>query len=297
MQQVVVGFDGSPASVAALRWAADTAGRDGVRLLIACGRHDTSTAPRERDQLLREARLLARQWGSAFDTAVLACDDEPTELLVELSHSARLLVVGRHLCSAPGRPDFVTADQLDDITLPVAAHARCGVVVVPGSWQHDAGSRRPVALGLSPSPSGQAAARFAFRMAELHQRPVVAVRALTRLDRTPAADADDAQPDPLAERFDDLLDGMLRQCQLHHPGVEVHSARPSEPVSAALAEIAGRSDLLVVGARHTDEHAFSRLGPATADLLRTATCPVAIVGSGSENASETVYRQPATAGR
>lgn len=293
MQQIVVGFDGSPASAAALRWAADAAGREGVRLLIACGRDAGAARTTARDGLLREARLLARQWGSAFDTAVLACDDEPAELLVELSRTAGLLVVGRHLCSAPGRPDFVTADQLVDVTLPVAAHARCGVVVVPGSWRQSATGARPVALGLSPSPSGRAAARFAFRAAELQRRPVVAVRAVTRLDRTPTPDLDEPRPDPLAERFQQLLDAMLRECRLRHPDVEVHSVRPADPVATALAEIAARSDLLVVGARHTDEHQFSRLGPSTADLLRTASCPVAILGAGAEQASQPPEREAA----
>ncbi len=146
---IVVGVDGSDASRAALRWAAEEAGLRSVPLLLV---HVWSFIP---PQPIGDPGLLAvpvgdlpgqldaersaaagALEGAASESLAVAPGIEVEEKLLEgdagdalvsESESAQLLVVGSH-----GRTGFQAA-LLGSVSRHVASHAACPVVVVKAS--------------------------------------------------------------------------------------------------------------------------------------------------------------------
>lgn len=140
VEPVLVGVDGSPSSLQAVRWAAREAVRRGValRLVHAAG---AFTVPHEYAELGVDPRLheLAERHGRAVvaEAAEVAAEAAPEveihrhvrpgypiALLVAESHAAQLLVLGsRGAGAVQGRVGSVAA--------AVTPHAGCPVVVVP----------------------------------------------------------------------------------------------------------------------------------------------------------------------
>jgi nucleotide-binding universal stress UspA family protein len=148
MSVIVVGIDGSDASNAALRWAAEEARLRDAPLLVL---HAWSYVP---SQPLGEPGLLAVPVGdvpgqleaergaaqSALDAALADAgavsgiavsqklvEGEAGDVLVKEGESAQLVVVGSH-----GRSGFRAA-LLGSVSHHVAGHAACPVVVVKNS--------------------------------------------------------------------------------------------------------------------------------------------------------------------
>lgn len=131
---IVVGVDGSPASIDALRWAAKQAKLTGNRLEavltfqyptqydeIFYGDTTAWSEPAERrlDEVLVKAGIGDEQ---ACDKTVV--NGHPAGVLLERSANAELLVVGSR-----GRGGF-TGLLLGSVSTSVMAHAVCPVVVV-----------------------------------------------------------------------------------------------------------------------------------------------------------------------
>lgn len=163
--EVVVGYDGSPASVAALRWAATEAGSRWAPLRVLCvadlGRHGDpgalgpDTLPtvqrlfreeQEAAQRLVEegAAIVAQVDGGPPDERVSAQAvlDSATVALIKASGTAALLVLGHR-----GRSALVTA-LLGSVAFSVTAAAACPVVVVRGHDRPAADRARSVVLGV-----------------------------------------------------------------------------------------------------------------------------------------------------
>ncbi|SPT51174.1 Universal stress protein family [Actinomadura madurae] len=124
---VVVGVDGSPNSMAALRRAAREAGDrharlDVVRVLEPDGaRHPVRTSR----EWMRLRRLAAREVSRArhMTTRLRIVHGQPGEALAEAAEHAELLVIGARAHSEHGNP-------LGGDTVPVVrAKARCEVVI------------------------------------------------------------------------------------------------------------------------------------------------------------------------
>ncbi|MCX4755739.1 universal stress protein [Kitasatospora purpeofusca] len=132
---IVVGVDGSPSSQKALRWAVEQARLTGATVeAVLCWTLPTvyGRAPMSVDRELGHAaeKVLAKAVGEATgdvrpvrirETAVLG---NASEVLVERSHGADLLVVGSR-----GRGGFAGA-LLGSVGQHCVQHARCPVVVV-----------------------------------------------------------------------------------------------------------------------------------------------------------------------
>lgn len=148
---VVVGVDGSPASVAAARTAASAAVRRGVPLLLAHAHPSTSDAPRPRrgaaprladpdDPAHDGARAVAtliRAEQPGLEVRLTLMEDLPARSLVELGRDAALLVVG---CRGLGP---VRGALLGAVSRAVLRHASCPVLVLRESMdptRHAAGS-------------------------------------------------------------------------------------------------------------------------------------------------------------
>jgi nucleotide-binding universal stress UspA family protein len=134
-ERIVVGVDGSPASVEALRWATEQARRTGatVEAVIAWYYPISYGFPvvAEIDWAREAEVILSRVVKEAVgeDDALIsqrAIEGHPTRVLDDLSKDAAMLVVGPR-----GHGGF-SGLVLGSITTHVIGHAACPVVVVRG---------------------------------------------------------------------------------------------------------------------------------------------------------------------
>jgi nucleotide-binding universal stress UspA family protein len=292
-EPIVVGVDGSQPAERALVWAADEAALHHAQLLIVhCGEVLTRQARAHGDVrdyshgVLREAVATAIDASDVSDISTLLRDDQPASVLVDLSENARMLVVGTH---GVGR---IAGVLLGSVAHRVAAHARCPVVVVPEEWLAPAhGDARPVAVGVSGTPSGRDALEFAFTEAERADVRLVAARSCAEINRAGSEDS------ATRRQHQALLTDLVEAAWASHPGVEVVTELSSSSVYEALHDVATRASLLVLGCRHSPDNHLARLGPVSSRLLHSSPCPVAVVGRPAALATTSVVDELALAGQ
>ncbi|MEP6631871.1 MAG: universal stress protein [Lapillicoccus sp.] len=264
LDTVVVGFDGSPGSAHALVWAAADASRRGLRLhvihvwqpppLIPSG--FPPAAMPDSEAILHDAVTRVRLVAPQLRVRTESLPAPVASAFVEASADADSIVVGAQGYRRLLRDFGSTAWQ-------VATHATCPVVVVR---EVPVGDRiRPIVVGLDGSPESDRALRYAVARAAQDDVELVAVHA------APAAAVDEPADGT------DNLDGWLAPIRSRHPDVR---ARPvtvhRHPVAALIAE-SRDAQLVVVGNRGRGGFRGLLLGSVGMDLVREATCPVAIV--------------------
>ena len=138
-KRIVVGIDGSEPSAAALRWAADEAGRRAVALhVVACWSYPVMPfapyqLPISGEQFEADARVAAtaeieKELGAdhgGVDVEVEVAEGPASLRLLELDRAASMIVVGTR-----GRGGF-SGLLLGSVSQHLAEHARCPVVIVP----------------------------------------------------------------------------------------------------------------------------------------------------------------------
>lgn len=292
---VVVGVGGDRGrSAGALEWAADEAARRRTDLVVA---HAIDLAARLRGAAGGEATVAAsslreraaavldaavrkvRDTSSGLGVVGVLREDGAVHLLEELAERAQLLVVGR----APIDPVELPQRQLlrDDlgelrsVHHRLAAHATCPVVVVPD--QDEPVPSGPVTVGLSTTRSGLEALRFAMAEAAVRGTALRVVRSWGDDPGDPHA-FNGAAGEDWRRTGHAAVEYGLSTVQPFFPEVDVQvSLSPLARVDALI--LAGRdSTLLVLGRRHGDRPARSRLGPVSGVVLQRASCPVVLVG-------------------
>lgn len=283
---LVVGVDGSDASLTALDWAVDEAARHGCPLhLVHASRWEryeravpSAGLDRPSGRVLGEhlvASASERAGRRDPDLKVTAdlVPEEPEDALLHAGNHAFALVTG-----ARGRGEL-TSMLLGSVSLAVAARAHCPVIVVRGDPAGLAGSHGRILLGAGEPGTGAEAARFAFREAEARGCSLDVVRAWRR----PAHDRADgpASAEEPARRHEQrasaLLDTLLRDVVADHPGVRVRQVTVEGPAHTVLVRRSAAADLVVVGARRGHGRLGLQLGRVSHTLLHHAECPVAVV--------------------
>jgi nucleotide-binding universal stress UspA family protein len=144
---IVVGYDGSPASRAAVSWALDRAGRSGRIVIVNAGRRQGGLLDRPSlEAWMRDRRafghalidklVLERDDVAAAHIDVEVVDDFPVPVLLYAArkHDADEIVIGtRHRGRLAALHGSVARDLLDDADRPV--------VLVPASGPEHAGPR------------------------------------------------------------------------------------------------------------------------------------------------------------
>jgi nucleotide-binding universal stress UspA family protein len=284
-QPIVVGVDGSRASLRAVDWAADEAALRGAALRLVHAsvweRYEGGLLapdpdePSERELIedmvaVAERRARHRQPGVRVTTAVLP--EEPEYTLVRESRTALAVVLG-------SRGRGATAEAMEgSVTAAVAGHAHCPVIVIPGGQDppaHPRGWGR-IVLGVGERPAGSAAVRFAVEEASVRGVPLDAVRAWRHPAPVTAARGPHAlaAPAPAEQQAAELLEDALRDApadmKVDRRALEGH---PRDVLTA----VSRQADLLVVGARRHHGHFGPRLGRIAHGALHHAACPVAVV--------------------
>jgi nucleotide-binding universal stress UspA family protein len=269
---IVAGYDGSPGSAQAVRWAAREAKERRTTLTVCLAwTPDHMTLPTESAicDLAREhgKEILAR--GLPYAESVLGpgrvradlARGSAARVLCERSRTADMVVVG---CRGQGE---LRGLLLGSVSWQVAGHASGRVVVVRGEGRPANRSPGPVVVGVDGSPASQAAIPFAFEEAILRDVPLVAVCAL--------ADA----PARLGEwrRMEEEFDGLMDAAAKEHPEVTVvRQVAPGTP-RVALLNAAAEAQMLVVGAHGRGGLAGMSLGSIAQAVLHQAPCPVGVV--------------------
>ncbi|MFK4105297.1 universal stress protein [Streptomyces sp. NPDC019531] len=282
---VVVGVDGSEPSLRAVDWAADEAAVRGLPLRLVYASlweryegtqlsHDLGK-PSEQVQAEDIVETAARRARLRRPDVLVSTDvqaEEPEYALVRASREASLLVTGTR-----GRSGLAEA-LLGSVSLTVAGHAHCPMIVVRGNHDNQAASpvHGRVVVGVGEKPTGSAAVRFAVEEARRRGAVLEAVRAW----RCPAHESTDhpllaGEPARLhqqqaAEALETALQGIPGDIEAHRRTVEGYARTVLENASRD-------ADLLVVGARRSERHFGLQLGRVAHGVLHHSACPVAIV--------------------
>jgi len=278
---IVVGLGGSD-GWHALAWATNEAATVGGRLVLcrAC-RPDSALAERGVTGSIRQLEVvdpaLARAVGTA--RARLGGDrvdlrigpGRPGQVLVEAAADADLAVIG-----PPARR---TSGGLGSTAHHLAARAPCPVVVArPAGSARTAPFAGHVVVGVDDSPAARSALEFAYRYANAHRRPLVAVHVTVDrredywFDEAMLSTHFTAEPAGLA-----LLAVEVELWMRKYPAVPTKRALyAGRPLPGVLRAASGAS-LLVVGDHGYGAAVRAILGTISDGVLDRADCPVAIV--------------------
>jgi nucleotide-binding universal stress UspA family protein len=295
---VLVGIDGSPASLRSADWAAAYAQTHGFSLHLVCSYavpsfttaaldggyaalDDTAIADGAR-AVLDEAVARLAPTGLRVTSAVATGD--AAAVLVDLSRGAAAVVVGSR-----GRGGFAER-LLGTVSSALPAHAHCPTIVVPLPRGEDEaegeGARsaqppkvRRIVVGVDGSPAAELALQHAIREAEAWDAELTAVAAVPVGSGTgilawlPAAVDHEAVLRDVAEGLDVVVDRALE----HHPRVTVRRHVLDGTGAALLTEFSTAVDLVVVGSRGRGGFAGLLLGSTSQAVLHHASCPVMVV--------------------
>ncbi|MER5202123.1 universal stress protein [Streptomyces sp. NPDC002825] len=283
---LVVGVDGSDASLTATDWAADEAVRLGLPLRIVHAsrweRYEGSVPAwslnRPSGQVLAEniaataaERALRRAPGLKITTDVLA-EDAASALLRE-GRTAEAIVVGSR-----GRSELADL-LLGSVGLIVAARSEGPVIVVRGHRHALEARHGSILLGIGEYDVDSPAVRFAFREAALRRAELDVVSAWRRPAHKPVdhplltGDASHHEEQQATALLDKAVEAAARAC----PEVRLRRTTVEGPAYKTLVERSAAADLLVVGARRREGHLGMELGRVAHRALHHAACPVAVV--------------------
>lgn len=277
---VVVGVDGSPGSDAAVAWAVDEAERRRLPLhlvhatnidyLVAATMLNPADAPPAVDDLVQAARDKVLAESPDLRVTAEASTGSAAHDLVQRSDGAECVVVGAEGKSA-------VRGALGSVSLQVAMHAKCPVVVVRRSEAGTAGG--PVVVGVDGSALSHEALGHAFEQASLRGVSLRVVYAwwIEFVDGVVVTTPGSPQWAVVEERQRLVLAETLAGWAERYPDVEttvdvVHD-RPSDAISAA----SEGACLAVVGARGRGGFRGLMLGSTSHAVLHRAHCPVAVV--------------------
>ncbi|MGW0483593.1 universal stress protein [Nonomuraea sp. NPDC003214] len=278
VKSVVVGVDGSAPSDTALEWAAADARRRGLglRLVHVCehsrfGREATDycagTLEAARDRVSRSAG------GVEVTTELLA--GHVVDAMVGESATADSVVLGsRGLGGFKGL-------LIGSVSVGVAGHAACPVVIVRGSAEPAHGR---VVVGDDGSRCAETALAYAAEQARARDVPLLVTYAW-QVPVTPS----------LAVGYSALLERSceaelrtaaerLRVWREKHRDIEIVGEQIAGHPAEALIKAGETADLVVVGTRGLGGFASAVLGSVSRTVLQQATCPVAIVRPGAKQA-------------
>jgi nucleotide-binding universal stress UspA family protein len=275
---VLVGVDGSPASLAAVDLAIREATlRQRSLRIVHCdvwaghpGWVDLpSTGPGvPLDDPHQALQLATNRAGPAVTSHAEILPGDPAAVLIRESKQAEVVVLGHR--GRGGFPELL----LGSVTTKVAGHAHCPVLVTRDAPIPTAGD---VVLGIDGPPTDPAAVEFAFAAAARYGGGVVAIHAWSGLDITGPTDLLITQPASEQAARVALLAEVVDPWAQKYPTVAVRQRVIQDRVAHALVEAGRSAQLIVLGRRGYGGLPGRRLGSTSHAVLHHAGCPVAVV--------------------
>ncbi|PXY36499.1 universal stress protein [Prauserella flavalba] len=280
---IVVGTDGSEASMDAIRWAAALAARRNRTLRIVHAYtvmqgYGTDLPPSpevyeifeaEAKRLLSAAEHEAKLAESAVRVETAMPNNDSVPALVAESRSAAMIVLG-----ATGGGGF-TGMLLGSTAVAVTSHAECPVTVVRRRENGGAAVDGPVIVGIDGSPVSEEAVAVAFREASLRGVPLVAVNAWLDLEYDTGRGYFETGRHEEDQRR--LLAERLAGWQERYPDVTVERVVVLDRPRRQLLERSRTASLVVVGSRGRGGFRGMLLGSTSQALIHHAQCPVLVV--------------------
>lgn len=296
-RSVVVGVDRSPASDAAIEWAAHQADLKHTGLLLVQVRPKGlgSTASTDdqapwRPMPGRLATRIAERFGISVEGIVR--DGAVLDGLAAAAEGAQLLVLGRSGAKS-GDPAFrqplayrcAQVVSCPVVTVPV----RSGAEVAPGP-----GQLRSVIVGLDSSPESWAALNWAVTEARVRHCACEVVH-VADTDGTGLGNGLHSRRTAQA-----LVDRAVEYAA--YCGVQAQGTLLSGPTAGALLQVAFRADLLVLGGRLRSKADRLVHRDVAARCVRASACPVVIVtthpvGGSQPDAHQTHKKTSGSTGR
>lgn len=274
---VVVGLDGSQASLAALRWTAAQLAPEGRIHALHVATPDDDTAL---DGEVPAAWIPAALGGRPHPDLVVAIRegdvaDELLGLAAELN--AEAVIVGHHAQARLG------AQIVGHVTANLLQGADCPVVVVPVDWEPELTDDRPVAVGVGLSEDTHTALRWALEHTRYHRSGLIlvhtgAARGLFRSEGWLDVLAYYLDPTVLSEWGEqDFLD--LAEELRAETGADVDVAPRAElgRTGRQLVEAGSSAALLVVGRGEPPFIGSRTIAPYLRHAIVHAPCPIVVV--------------------
>jgi nucleotide-binding universal stress UspA family protein len=286
---IVVGVDGSGASITAVSWAARLASTRHLELEIVHGLQIAAlgygggmagadvlfdAVRQDGERVVTTARKVAASIDKALVITVKTPVESPAPLLIGLSRQARMVVVG-----ASGSGGF-TGMLLGTTAATLVSHAHSPVAVIRG--RHST-ARVPesgaVVVGVDGSPTSEQAIAAAFEEASSRRAPLVAVHAWSDVTYEDFSGTLRIMPqwESVAEDEERLLAQLLAGWQEKYPAVGIHRVLRRDRPRHALLEAASTAQLVVVGSRGRGGFTGMLLGSTSQALVQHAVCPVLVV--------------------
>lgn len=310
---VLVGVDGSAASLHALDWATAYAHRVGWALHIVCSYSlpsftaasldggyaalDDTTIQEGAKSVLAEAEARVADAGVRATTEVATGD--AAGVLVELSGDYGLAVVGTR-----GRGGF-TERLLGTVSSALPAHARCPVVVVPlraeanrgVSWSQPGSTSgadaetsttapgaaeirevRRIVVGVDGSPQAERALQHAILQANAWGAELTAVTGVPvgnsgMLAWLPS----NIDREQVLADIGAGMDVLVDKYEAQNPGLRIRRIVLDGTGAELLTEFSTASDLVVLGSRGRGGFRGLLLGSTSQAVLHHAACPVLVV--------------------
>ena len=296
--EILVGVDGSAASLHALDWATQEARVHGLGLRLVCGYALPSFAAASLDggyAALDDSAIRAGAQAVVADAVAHVADaGVPVSSHVTVGDAAAVLIdesarVTMAVVGTRGGGGFAER-LLGTVSSALPAHAKCPTVVVPTRRRAKGAAPdeeplvvRPVhrvVVGVDGSPAAELALRHAIREAKAWDAELVAVTGVPVTAGTgalawlPAAVDHDQVLQDVAAALDVLIDRVAAG----EPGAPSVKRTVRDGTGAQLlTEASERTDLLVVGSRGRGGFAGLLLGSTSQAVLHHAQCPVMVV--------------------
>jgi nucleotide-binding universal stress UspA family protein len=280
---IVVGVDGSPASDAAIRWAAREAMMRVVPIKLinvvaptlvssAMAPNHTITQGEELQarQILKQARRIVEELAGEKrpDIHIERQYAGVVPTLVDASNDAQMVVVGSSR-RAFGR------GMLGSVVAGLLHHANCPVTVVPDpeSAQHGIRDDAPVLVGIDGSTASEAAAALAFDEASRRGVPLLALQAWSDVGVFPILGMDWRT---YRDKGAELLGERLAGWQERYPDVQVRRRLVCDVPDRWLVDESKNAQLVVLGSGGRGGYAGMHLGSVTSAVVRSARVPVIV---------------------
>ncbi|EID14170.1 hypothetical protein MXEN_09289 [Mycobacterium xenopi RIVM700367] len=285
---VIVGVDGSPASNAAVRWAAHDSAMRHLPLTLV---HVLSpiVTPWARTPLPNGFAVWQENEGrSILCDALKVCEDsikggQPAsiksellfspivETLLDLSAHAELVVVGNY-----GRGTLARG-LLGSVSSSLVRHAHCPVAVIrddePLGPNHP---EAPVLVGIDGSPASELATALAFDEASRRQVDLVAIHAWCDREIIELPGLDWAAVRAEEERS---LAERLAGWQENYPDVTVQRLLVCDRPARALIQTSGSAQLVVLGSHGRGSFSGMLLGSVSNAVVQAIRVPVIVARS------------------
>jgi len=282
-ETIVVGFDGSSYSLAALRESAGWIKRHGGHAVLVHGvffdEEEFGIAPVQHEKRLENGNKLCRlakadaaaEFG--IDAEMLVCEGEPPNVLVNVARDKGASLIALGTQGRRGLKRFI----LGSVTASVVADATCDVLAVKRPCGTCPDNYNSILVPFDGSEHSVKALRRACELAKVDKGEVTVLYSIPRYEEMMEFVKTQSVKDGLRAEAEKVVAAAVAVAA--SSGVEVKTAIMDGPPSDNIVKAAesGKSDVIVMGSHGWRGMNKAIMGSTTERVTMLAACPVLIV--------------------